>query len=296
MSPPLNYSKESLVDYAYILRGTNNFGGAFFSRGLTGPMVAVPHGFNFWAPENDTGNTMFDYNAGYIRGFRCSHEPSIWVGDRSVWRFMPGVNTSANGRAIYDQENVTAKPYYFSVQFNRSASNPASGVRTELSPTDHGMITRITYPENAQTPYINISDVSDLAFDIATQSFSGYKKADSNQMPKMYIYGTFDQAFTDDGTRAVFGQGTQTVVMRAATSFISAEQAKKNLELELSGEFDAVKAAAKKLWNDKLSQFEIEGASEEQRITFYSCLYRLYLYPNNMGEKPAKAAKAAGST
>ena len=288
---PLNYSKESLVDYAYILRGTNNFGGAFFSRGLTGPMVAVPHGFNFWAPENDTGNTMFDYNAGYIRGFRCSHEPSIWVGDRSVWRFMPGVNTSANGRAIYDQENVTAKPYYFSVQFNQSASNPASGVRTELSPTDHGMITRITYPENAQTPYINISDVSDLAFDTATQSFSGYKKADSNQMPKMYIYGTFDQAFTVNGTRAVFGQSQQAVVMRAATSFISAEQAKKNLEQELSGEFDAVKAAAKKLWNDKLSQFEIEGASEEQRITFYSCLYRLYLYPNNMGEKTGEGGE-----
>ena len=288
---PLNYSKESLVDYAYILRGTNNFGGAFFSRGLTGPMVAVPHGFNFWAPESDTGNTMFDYNAGFIKGFRCSHEPSIWVGDRSVWRFMPGVNTSANGRAIYDQENVTAKPYYFSVQFNRSASNPASGVRTELSPTDHGMITRITYPENAQTPYINISDVSDLRFDKATKSFSGYKNEDSNQMPKMYIYGTFDQAFTDDGTRAVFEQGTKPVVMRAATSFISAEQAKKNLELELSGEFDAVKAAAKTLWNDKLSQFEVEGASEEQLITFYSCLYRLYLYPNNMGEQTGNGSE-----
>ena len=288
---PLNYSKESLVDYAYILRGTNNFGGAVFSRGLTGPMVAVPHGFNFWAPESDTGNTMFDYNAGYIRGFRCSHEPSIWVGDRSVWRFMPGVNTSANGRAIYDQENVTAKPYYFSVQFSQSASNPASGVRTELSPTDHGMITRITYPENAQTPYINISDVSDLRFDKATKSFSGYKNEDSNQMPKMYIYGTFDQAFTDDGTRAVFEQGTKPVVMRAATSFISAEQAKKNLEQELRGDFDAVKAAAKKLWNDKLSQFEIEGASEEQLITFYSCLYRLYLYPNNMGEQTGNGSE-----
>ena len=288
---PLNYSKESLVDYAYILRGTNNFGGAFFSRGLTGPMVAVPHGFNFWAPENDTGNTMFDYNAGYIRGFRCSHEPSIWVGDRSVWRFMPGVNTSANGRASYDQENVTAKPYYFSVQFNKSASNPASGVRTELSPTDHGMIARITYPENAQTPYINISDVSGLAFDTDTKSFSGYKNKDSNQMPQMYIYGTFDQAFADDGTRAVFGEGTKTVLMRTATSFISAEQAKKNLEQELSGEFDAVKAAAKKLWNDKLSRFEIEGASEEQLITFYSCLYRLYLYPNNMGENTGKGSE-----
>ena len=288
---PLNYSKESLVDYAYILRGTNNFGGAFFSRGLTGPMVAVPHGFNFWAPESDTGNTMFDYNAGFIKGFRCSHEPSIWVGDRSVWRFMPGVNTSANGRAIYDQENVTAKPYYFSVQFSQSASNPASGVRTELSPTDHGMITRITYPENAQTPYINISDVSGLAFDTATKSFSGYKNADSNQMPKMYIYGTFDQAFTVNGTRAVFEQGTKPVVMRAATSFISAEQAKKNLEQELRGDFDAVKAAAKNLWNDKLSQFEIEGASEEQLITFYSCLYRLYLYPNNMGEQTGNGSE-----
>ena len=288
---PLNYSKGSLVDYAYILRGTNNFGGAFFTRGLTGPMVAVPHGFNFWAPESDTGNTMFDYNAGFIKGFRCSHEPSIWVGDRSVWRFMPGVNTSANGRAIYDQENVTAKPYYFSVQFSQSASNPASGVRTELSPTDHGMITRITYPENAQTPYINISDVSDLRFDTATKSFSGYKNEDSNQMPKMYIYGTFDQAFTDDGTRAVFEQGTKPVVMRAATSFISAEQAKKNLEQELRGDFDAVKDAAKKLWNDKLSQFEIEGASEEQLITFYSCLYRLYLYPNNMGEQTGNGSE-----
>ena len=288
---PLNYDKDSLVDYAYILRGTNNFGGAFFSRGLTGPMVAVPHGFNFWAPENSTGNTMFDYNAGYISGFRCSHEPSIWVGDRSVWRFMPGVNTSANGRASYDQENVTAKPYYFSVQFNQGASNPASGVLTELSPTDHGMITRITYPENAQTPYINISHVSGLAFDKTARSFSGYKDADSNQMPQMYIYGTFDQTFDVDGSRAVFSEGTQTVVMRAATSFISAEQAKKNLAQELSEDFDAVKAAAKTLWNAKLSQFEIEGASEEQLITFYSCLYRLYLYPNNMGEKTGEGSE-----
>ena len=110
-------------------------------------------------------------------------------------------------------------------------------------------------------------------------------------MPKMYIYGTFDQAFTDDGTRAVFEQGTKPVVMRAATSFISAEQAKKNLEQELRGDFDAVKAAAKKLWNDKLSQFEIEGASEEQLITFYSCLYRLYLYPNNMGEQTGNGSE-----
>lgn len=46
--------------------------------------------------------------------------------------------------------------------------------------------------------------------------------------------------------------------MRAATSFISAEQAKKNLEQELRGDFDAVKAAAKTLWNGKLSQFELK--------------------------------------
>ena len=56
-------------------------------------------------------------------------------------------------------------------------------------------------------------------------------------------------------------------------------------------DFDAVKAAAKTLWNDKLSQFEIEGASEEQLITFYSCLYRLYLYPNNMGENTGNGSE-----
>ena len=288
---PLNYGKDSLVDYAYILRGTNNFGGAYFSRGLTGPMVAVPHGFNFWAPETSTGNTMFDYRAGYINGFRCSHEPSIWVGDRSVWRFMPGVG-NASGICTYSHDNVIARPYYFSVQFDEKAASPANGIQVELSPTDHGMITRLSYPSGAGDAYLDIKDLSGLTFDIASKSFQGYKNADSNQMPKMFVYGTFDQPFTVSGSRVTF-TGGRIVQMRAATSFISEAQAKMNLEQELSGDFDAVKAAAKKLWNDKLSKIEIEGATEEQRIAFYSNLYRLYLYPNNMGEQTGQG-NAAG--
>ena len=279
---PLNYGKDSLVDYAYILRGTNNFGGAYFSRGLTGPMVAVPHGFNFWAPETSTGNTMFDYRAGYINGFRCSHEPSIWVGDRSVWRFMPGVG-NASGICTYSHDNVIARPYYFSVQFDEKAASPANGIQVELSPTDHGMITRLSYPNGAGDAYLDIKDLSGLTFDTDSKSFQGYKDADSNQMPKMFVYGTFDQPFTVSGSRVTF-TGGRIVQMRAATSFISEAQAQKNLEQELSGDFDTVKAAAKKLWNDKLSRIEIEGATEEQRIAFYSNLYRLFLYPNNMGE------------
>ena len=285
---PLNYDKDSLVDYAYILRGTNNFGGAYFSRGLTGPMVAVPHGFNFWAPETSTGNTMFDYRAGYINGFRCSHEPSIWVGDRSVWRFMPGVG-NASGICTYSHDNVIARPYYFSVQFDEKAASPANGIQVELSPTDHGMITRLSYPSGAGDAYLDIKDLSGLTFDTASRSFQGYKNADSNQMPEMFVYGTFDQPFTVSGSRVTF-TGGRTVQMRAATSFISLAQAKNNLELELSDDFDTVKAAAKKLWNDKLSQIEIEGATEEQRIAFYSNLYRLYLYPNNMGEYTGKGS------
>lgn len=280
---PLNYGKDSLVDYAYILRGTNNFGGAFFSRGLTGPMVAVPHGFNFWAPETNTGNTMFDYRAGYISGFRCSHEPSIWVGDRSVWRFMPGVG-NASGICTYSHDNVIARPYYFSVQFDEKAASPANGIQVELSPTDHGMITRLSYPSGAGDAYLDIKDLSGLTFDTDSKSFQGYKDADSNKMPKMFVYGTFDQPFTVSGSRVTFTDG-RIVQMRAATSFISFDQAQANLTQELSGDFDTVKAKAKKLWNDKLSQIEIEGATEEQLIAFYSNLYRLYLYPNNMGEK-----------
>ena len=41
---------------------------------------------------------------------------------------------------------------------------------------------------------------------------------------------------------------------------------------------------AKQAWEDKLSIIEVEGATEDQLVTLYSNLYRLFLYPNSAFE------------
>ncbi|MBY7142878.1 glycoside hydrolase family 92 protein [Virgibacillus sp. NKC19-3] len=70
--------------------------------------------------------------------------------------------------------------------------------------------------------------------------------------------------------------------MRIATSLISVDQAKKNLDLEIGSQdsFETVKESAQQAWEDKLNIIEVEGATEDQLVTLYSNMYRLFLYPN----------------
>ena len=63
--------------------------------------------------------------------------------------------------------------------------------------------------------------------------------------------------------------------MRVGISYISAEQARRNLEREIPGwNFDQVKAAARAAWNDALGAVQVEGGTERQRTIFYTALYR----------------------
>ncbi|MBT6145058.1 MAG: glycoside hydrolase family 92 protein [Gemmatimonadetes bacterium] len=70
------------------------------------------------------------------------------------------------------------------------------------------------------------------------------------------------------------------VNFRVATSFISVEQAKQNFDREVGGRsFEALTAANEAVWEERLGRIEIDGATDIQRQTFYSCLYRTQLFP-----------------
>ena len=76
--------------------------------------------------------------------------------------------------------------------------------------------------------------------------------------------------------------------MRVASSFISLEQAERNLEREIgSDDFDATRAKAAQRWNEVLGRVEVEGGSIDQMRTFYSSLYRMVLFPNKLYELDA---------
>ena len=73
-----------------------------------------------------------------------------------------------------------------------------------------------------------------------------------------------------------FPAGTQSLIARIATSFISFEQAQRNLENEMSdSSAELLRQHGSDPWNRYLRSIEIEGGTFEQQKTFYSCLYRV---------------------
>src|SRR5690606_8175117 len=85
----------------------------------------------------------------------------------------------------------------------------------------------------------------------------------------------------------------RTVTIPMATSASRVGQAAKNLKQEISpaDTLESVRERAQKLWDDKLKIIEVEGASEEDLVTLYSNLYRLFLYPNSAYENVGTADK-----
>ena len=72
--------------------------------------------------------------------------------------------------------------------------------------------------------------------------------------------------------------------IRLASSFISIEQAIVNLNREIIGRsFEDIRETAVGAWESILSKIEID-ADDEIKKTFYSCLYRMFLFPRTFYE------------
>ena len=291
-------------DYAVTTRGTNSSGG--FSRGNTFPATAVPHGFNFWTPVTNAASTswLYDYarannddNLPEIQAFSASHEPSPWMGDRQTFQVMPSAaggtpDTSREGRALaFRHENETARPHYYGVTFE-------NGLKAEMTPTDHAALMRFTYPgDDASVVFDNVSDTAaGLTLDEENGVVTGYsdvKSGLSTGATRLFVYGVFDAPVTDGASFGPRGHlrfdagGDRRVELRLATSLISVEQARKNLEQEIPAgtSFAEVMRDARAQWDSLLSRVTVEGADHDQLTTLYSNLYRLYLYPNSGFEK-----------
>ena len=77
-----------------------------------------------------------------------------------------------------------------------------------------------------------------------------------------------------------FGEGDKPIVARVGISPVSMEGAKRNLKAEIKTfDFDRVRAATRKEWNNTLSAIKIADADTPQKEVFYTCLYFAHLYP-----------------
>ncbi len=300
---------EHLSDYINILRGTNN--DIAFSRGMCTPGVTLPGGFNFFTPVNNSDSPTLPYtyqqsgDGNPLDSISIIHAPNFWIGSYGSFQFMPNTSvdtangtsgvksadiTSKNREAGYSHINEKATAHLYSVLLNEGSA--ADGVKIEVTPTSHGAYVRFTFPEDSD----NVNVIFDSLWGAGMLNFSDDGKTftakTTHGSPAMYVYGEFDTAWASANAVASnqgivsFAKGTKVVTMKLATSFISSEQAKHNLDLEIGAgaTFDSTLANAQKEWDDLCGMFEIEGASYHELVSFYSSLYRLYAFPNLFSE------------
>lgn len=74
--------------------------------------------------------------------------------------------------------------------------------------------------------------------------------------------------------------GSGPVELKIGLSFVSAANAKMNLEAEIgSKSFNTIREEAHQKWEALLGKIQVAGGSEKQKRMFYSCLYRSFLWP-----------------
>ena len=91
-----------------------------------------------------------------------------------------------------------------------------------------------------------------------------------------------------DHVGAIIGFETklgEEVHVKVASSFISLEQAELNLSREIGNKsFETVKTEAKASWENEFQRLIVEDDNMDNIRTFYSCLYRLLLFPRKFYE------------
>ena len=294
------------VEYVNPLMGTQST--YELSTGNTYPAIARPWGMNFWMPQ--TGKMgdgwAYVYTANKIRGFKQTHQPSPWINDYGQFSLMPVVGTpefDQDKRASwFSHKGEVAKPYYYKVYLAEH------DVVTEFTTTDRAALFRFTFPENERSyVVVDAFDRGSFVKIVGNNRIEGYTTRNSGGVPgnfKNYFVIEFDKSFEyrhtfADGklsdelyqqanhTGSVIGFRTEKgekVHARVASSFISLEQAERNLKELGDDDFDALVEKGKTEWNEVLGAIQVEGGSLDQYRVFYSCLYRSVLFPRKFYE------------
>jgi len=297
------------VSLANPLQGTDS--GLRFSHGNEYPAIALPFPMNTWAPYTQPARDSFyyQYRQPKIRGLRQTHQPSPWINDYAVFALMPVFGKLAvkeDERASdFRHEEETAQPSYYRV---RLATWKATA---EVTPTERCACFRFTFEEPGEAYIVLDAFPGGSSVEVvpAENKIVGLSRYNHGGVPAgfaNYFVIVFDRPFAAHGVWSPEGvkpgetrlEGKQAggyvkfdtsnrrvVGCRVGSSFISLEQARRNLEREIgNADFETVRRRAEDRWNEVLNRARIEGGTEDQRRTFYCALYRSIVYQHRFYE------------
>lgn len=277
--------KKTAMDYV-----NPNIGGISHLLVPAYPTVYLPNSMIRVHAMRDGG-----YNQDRIKGFPLSlatHRLGY------VFNLLPyskgeGVTENRIGEYRFDHEKTT--PYNYSVWLDDY------DITVGFAPTERCGIYTLDYRSTKEN-HLQLLTIGGGELKIEGSRIEGY---DLFSNAKVYMYGevsqqpskivaSADQTSLNNGkltTRKGEGidltfdsVGTEPIQFRYALSYISIDQAKKNLEKELTTWDElAVANEGKRRWNEALGKIEIEG-DEDTKTVFYSSLYRSYERPININE------------
>ena len=302
------FAEKDLVQYVNTLQGTNST--YELSWGNPYPTTAVPYPMNSWSPQTGKNGDgwKYQYSATTIRGFQPTHQCSPWVGDYGVFSLMPVpelVVDESKRATPFSHDKEIAKPHYYKVTLE-------NGITTEFSPTTRSAHFRFSFPAKGDAFLVldGYTKTSQVQIDVANHRITGYvhNGAFSPKTHKNYFIIQFDKPFVSYGTwenrkntiqknnlrregegigaYVQFAKGSK-VQAKVSTSYISPEQAEVTMTRELGkhSSVEVTKQAAADVWNQLLNRVLVEGGTEEDMKTFYSCMFRANLFSHKFYEE-----------
>ncbi len=295
------------LDYVNVRMGTDT--SPRFSNGNTLPMTSLPFGMNNFLVETRGHNPLEIFNADdrITTGIRLTHCSNRWLGDYGFLTFMPRSEGSKSGicsPSSFVPEKTVMNPHELKVNFQIQRAE------VSLAPAQRSAAVKVhyEYAEGGRSLLLKLFGGAEIAVN-QDGTVTGKVCNHFNEVPEnfgIYFAISFDKSIDAQKTAFYTHHGEKIAAagvcagenifadialegqpddfeMRIATSFISVGQARQNLK-EIDGKsYDDVKALAAEKWEEILGRIEIE-ADEEVKKTFYSCLYRMFLFPRNMCE------------
>jgi predicted alpha-1,2-mannosidase len=316
--PARKISAKNLIQYVNPLCGTGGNANVF-------PGAVAPFGTIQWSPDTELGlhKCGYFYDDTHISDFSLDHMSGAGCSYGEDFAFMSvlgGQPASPPGRRDtfalpFSHQNEMAHPGYYSVRFD-------NGIKVELTATTRSGFGRFTFPPNGKATMmvnaasdINGSAASTINLNPAAREISGssvggyfcHARKRNGDIRTVYFYAVFNRPFAAYSTwsdnkltpNATSGAGTlsgayitfdtskgQTILARVGISYVSAADAKMNVEAEnpastfTSTGFNRTVKSASKLWNAWLNQIRVSGGTKAELRTFYSMLYRVLIAPS----------------
>ncbi|MGN1346948.1 MAG: GH92 family glycosyl hydrolase, partial [Eubacteriales bacterium] len=278
-----------------------------FSAGNTLPLIQRPFGMAAFAPQTERrGSWYFQPDSHSIEGIRLTHQPSPWINDYGTFLMTPQNDVIADSAGSawggYRPNETIMTPSYLKLRFLRSRCN------FELTPTERGGVVRLTFETDRRSCISFLPLIGDYTYTVYPEKnlIIGETTGHSGDIAKnfrMYYAIRFAEGDADFGSTELHeGNGNgrtalhvflkrKTVEFKLGTSYISAEMAEAALERECGAKtFDEVLAENNEIWEEHLSRIDVKFDENEETMmrTFYTCLWRTFLFPHKCYEIDAE--------